>query len=631
MNTVTSVFAAGLTKIFRTTFFLLAFQLIVFAAGGEYDVNYYSLKLNIKYNPAYLSGEAEIAFTTVEKLNSIELELSNYLGIDSIVFEGNHLSSFRSNGILTVNFPTIIPQNSKKIIKICYRGIPTASGMGSIIFSTNNNYPLIWTLSEPYGAKDWFPCKNVPVDKADSTKTIITVPQELTAVSNGLLVSEVNNFDGTITYTWKSQYPISSYLISLAIAPYRKYEQYYKYSTTDSMPVVHYLLPSDMDANIPNLNKTTDMLACFSKLFGEYPFIKEKYGHAQMGRGGGMEHQTISSMGSFGEVLIAHELAHQWFGDKVTCRNWSNIWLNEGFATYSVALWFEMQKDTSALNSYLTTQFLNAANAKGSLFVKDTMVISELFDGLRSYSKGAVVLHMLRGITGDSLFFKSLRKYLTAPGLSYNTAVTEDLKKVFNEVTGSDLSYFFNEWVYGENYPKYSFNWSVSTASAGYNLTISLAQSINTTPSFFTMPVDILIKYSNRDTVVTVFNDKSSQKFEFNLNEMPINVVLDPYNKILKDVFNESNPYPDKFSLEQNFPNPFNSMTKITFFLSRLSKVNLSVYDLNGEKVKELINEEVTGGVHSIIYNPENISSGVYFVRLKAGDYTETRKMVYLK
>jgi len=234
------------------------------------------------------------------------------------VYEGTNKISFtHASGQITAELTTAMSLGERRGIRIYYRGLPTPTGFGSFGYATSGA-PFIWTLSEPYGAKDWWPCKNSPDDKADSADINITTTAGLKAVSNGKLTGITPNNNGTETHHWKTRYPISSYLVAVTISDFALYTNYYKYSAADSMNVDHYLPAAIINQYKIQLDKTPDMLSVFSAKYGEYPFIKEKYGHVLFGKGGGMEHQTISSIGGFLDYLLAHELSHQWFGDKIT-------------------------------------------------------------------------------------------------------------------------------------------------------------------------------------------------------------------------------------------------------------------------------------------------------------------------
>ena len=269
----------------------------------------------------------------------------------------------------------------------------------------------------------------------------------------------------------KILYPIAQYLISIAVTNYEKYVNYFHYSNNgvpDSMPITHYLYPGKLSSIKAQLDETPNMIKVFSERYGLYPFIKEKYGHAEFGWGGSMEHQTCTSMGvnTFKQYIISHELSHQWFGDKVTCKTWRDIWLNEGFANYSEAVYFEAIGGKTSYDNEITFEMKSAKKAVGSVYVQDISSAGNIFNYNRTYAKGECVLHMLRGVVGDSTFFHILRAYDSDPQLAYNSATTEDFKRVAENVSGMDLNYFFSEWIYGENYPKYTYNWSLDEISS---------------------------------------------------------------------------------------------------------------------------------------------------------------------
>ncbi len=598
-----------------------------------FDVTYYKLNLTISYSPNYLTGQVTVlAKAVVDNLESVFFDLSDNLIVDSVVSENSSPSFEHSENKLIVSLNKSYTVNENITLTIFYRGTPVATGLMSFVFDSHNGQPSIWTLSEPYGASDWWPCKDTPADKTDSADIWITCRNDLIAVSNGTLVDEVDNRDGTKTYKWKNRYPVANYLISLAISNYEVQKDYFRYSETDSMLVIHYIYPENINELKPQLNKTIPMLSLFTDLFGEYPFIKEKYGHAQFGRGG-MEHQTISSMGIFTDGVISHELAHQWFGDKVTCRNWENIWLNEGFATFCEGLYWEFLGTDDDFNSWRSYNMNRSKNASGSIYVQDISSISQIFNGERSYSKGSIVLHMLRGIVGDSVFFNILKNYLNDSSLAYSTAITEDFQRVVEETSAMSLDYFFTQWIYGENYPKYFLKWDCQKVTSDeYEIKINLEQSLNTYPIFFTMPIKIKLSTSAGDTLIALFNNAQKQEFVFRINGEPEQFTFDPDNYILKDViFSDPPSLLPKFNLVQNYPNPFNAGTKIEYEIPTFSKVTLKVFNTLGEEVALLIDDNLPAGDYETSFNPVNLPSGIYFYTLNTGNRITTKKMVLLK
>ena len=606
------------------------------------DVKYYKLDLNITNNPNYLSGAVSIIFTpATSNINSAFFDLQNNLQIDSILLNQSVNPAFtHSSNKINISLDRSYSSSEQISIIIYYRGVPGSSGFGSFEFSTHNNgtQPAIWTLSEPYGASDWFPCKDTPADKADSSDVYCTVNSNLKVVSNGLLIEVVDNGNNTTTYKWKNSYPIAHYLISLAIANYFEFTNYFKYSPTDSMPVVHYIYPEKFNSQLQQqLDKTVEMLQVFSDKFGLYPFINEKYGHAQFGWGGGMEHQTVASMGSFGSGIVSHELSHQWFGDMITCRDWQNIWLNEGFATYSEGVYIEAVQGSTQYLNYITNEMTYARQAVGSIYLQDISSVGSIFNYSRSYAKGAVVLHMLRGVLGDSLFFSTLKTYANHPEYKYATAITENFKDVAENISGQDLDYFFNEWIYGANYPKYNIQWGykAQSGSGKFDVTVNINQQVNNDPPFFTMPIELKIKTVSGDTIISVFNDQQQQTFNFTVNAQPNGFQFDPDNWILDDagivmdVYTENNQL--SFLLEQNYPNPFNPSTVIEYTLPKSEFVTLIVYDILGNEIARLVNGNQNSGAHTVNFNSSDLTSGIYFYQLKAGENRSMKKMIVIR
>ncbi len=606
------------------------------------DVTYYKLDVYVDYARRLIKGKITIsAKSTVSDLNTFFLDLQNALTTDSITLNNSQLNFTHSDNIITVTLDKDYTIGEEFSIDVYYQGTPGSSGFGSFEFTTHSGEPVIWTLSEPYGASDWWPCKDTPADKPDSADIWITVDKSMIPVSNGTLVDTIDN-GRTHTYKWHSQYPIAQYLISLAITNYDLYTNEYIVGK-DTMKLYHYNYPENVtDYRIGQLDKTIDMLKVFSEKYGPYPFFKEKYGHAEFSWGGAMEHQTCTSIGYYGTDIIAHELAHQWFGDKITCKDWHHIWLNEGFATYSEAVYTESRFGESGYKNAIEGEMSRAKNAYGSLWVQNIESVNEIFSSNRSYSKGAVVLHMLRGILGTKVFFDVLKTYVADSALAYGVAVTEDFQRVAETVSGLDLNYFFQEWVYGVNYPKYTIDWGYEAQPNGrYAIALSIDQAKNADPNYFTMPINIRFKTTTGDTTVTLFNDEQNQLFEFSIGGKPLMMTFDPDNWILKDVSSitkteKDDVTPFHYNLEQNYPNPFNPSTTISYELPKQTVVKIKVYDILGNEVTTLVdNKKQAAGYHSIQFNADNndmhLSSGVYLYRLETENFASVKKMLLLK
>lgn len=500
------------------------------------DVTYYKLDITVTASPQYIKGSVTMnALCRVSSLSWIRLDMTGYyMTMDSVKVNGIPAVFTQSVMTFDVTLDHTYGLGEPMTVVMYYRGSP-GYVLGSFTFSSHAGTPWIWSLSEPFGAKDWWPCKDHPGDKADSIDVYVTVNSAYKVGSEGKLVSvTAHKIEGTSTYHWHHHYPISTYLVSVAITNYASFTNYFRYSPTDSMPVLNYILPEDLSTGQANLPRTIGMLDIYSRLFGLYPYIDEKYGHSEFGWGGGMEHQTMTSLGPISdEYVTAHECAHQWFGDMITCKTWPDIWINEGFAEYCTGLYYENRYGKVNYRTYMAARMSSAKLAYGTVYVADSV---NLFDGSLVYNKGATVLHMLRRVLGDSGFFHSMWAYANDPALKFGNASTHDFQAVCETVTGRNLGFFFNEWIYGEKYPRYFYTWTAVPSGGGFRVNFSVSQTTGTTnPAFFTMPIDLKVSAPGWDTTVVVWNDSASQVFSFDVSHMPVEVKLDPDDWILKD------------------------------------------------------------------------------------------------
>lgn len=613
---------------------------VAYPGDNAIDVTYYGLDLRLTHTPNYLTGAVTIRLkSTTASLSSFFLDANPQLTIDSVLSNGRRLTFVRGTNRITITPPQPLSLGQALTLTVHYQGNPTSqSGFGSFAFSRHgpNNDPVIWSLSEPYGASDWFPNKNTPADKADSSAVNLTADKLFVSVSNGVLLGTSDNTDGTRTYRWKNSYPIAPYLISLAMTNYERYDTPFRYGTSageQQMPVTHYIYPETLPGIKANLNQTTDMLQVFSDLFGPYPFLREKYGHAQFGWGGGMEHQTLSSMGAFGTSIIAHELAHQWFGDKITCRDWQNIWLNEGFASYSEALYAEASGGAAAYKTTMGSFLARSLGARGTLYVQDISNVNNIFDGTRTYAKGASVLHMLRWVLGKDIFLQTLRAYSAAPNLAYGTAVTADFQRVAEQVSGKNLDYFFQQWVFGEGYPTYQA--TVTSASAN-SLTVRLTQrnTIASTPASFTMPVQLRVQSAAGDTTVTVLNDRADQTFTLPTRGRVTGVIVDPDNWLLRatdptvlPVVVTALPEPIETQL-RIYPNPTADRITVDFSVGTAGPVTVSLLNLSGQRVRQLPQERLTAGPYTRTMSLQGLSAGQYVLRVQTKTSSQSQMVL---
>jgi aminopeptidase N len=608
------------------------------ASGTAFDVTYYRLELRIILQPQYLIGQVYVSVIALDdSLRSLVFDLSSPMLVDSATVSGSRATVIRYPAAVEIRLDRPYRRGEVAAATLYYRGTPPVTGLGSFVFASAYGSPWAWSLSQPYGARDWWPCKDHPSDKADSADIQVTCPTGMRVGSNGRLVSITNNGNGTSTTLWSERYPITTYLISVTLSGFSAFTNWWHYSPTDSLPVVNYVLPEHLNAALAALPRTVDMLGVFSEAFGLYPFIREKYGHCEFGWGGAMEHQTMTSTTTFDEITIAHELGHQWFGDLITCESWPELWMNEGFATYTEAVWLERFYGPDRYAAHMAEQMRDARSAVGTLYLQDTSNVRSMFSNARVYAKGASVLHMLRHVVGDSAFWRILRAYVADPRFRFGTTTTRGFQELCEEVSGIPLGTFFDQWVFGEKYPVYTAAWSDSAAEGGYHVTVTLRQVTRTeNPTFFRMPVDLRLKSGTWDTTVTVAHERDAQEFTFLLSHHPDTLLLDPGNWILKDVLPPEEFIPSRAQLLPNYPNPFNPGTTISYLLPGRSRVRLSIYAVTGQQIITLVDGLEEPGPHSVLWDGRRsdgtpAATGVYFYRLSSDNSTLTQKMLLLR
>ncbi|MDO8631044.1 MAG: M1 family metallopeptidase, partial [Phycisphaerales bacterium] len=430
-------------------------------------------------------------------------------------------------------------------LTIPYTGPTVSAFFGSIDVVNHSGAAEVSTLSEPYYAYTWWPVKDdddgEPGDNSDKATLDIrvTAPNNFSVASNGLLESITPLSDNRNQYHWSSAYPIATYLVSISATNYNRWNKTYNYPGGE-MPVEFFIYPEvDAPSNRAAWEKVTDMMAAYRPLFGEYPFINEKYGLYNFSFGGGMEHQTMTGQGGFWENVTAHELAHQWWGDNVTCKTWSDIWLNEGFATYSECLWEEYKSGVQDQAAYFTA--IRASNHKPtndsrSVYIPavETSNPSRIFDYNLSYKKGAWVLHMLRHVVGDATFFQILHDHRAE--YEGSAATTDDFATVAAATYGQDLTWFFDQWVYQAGAPEYRFRWDSVNVGGQEYLHVKIEQEqFFLYPDVFVMPVDIVTAVGAPPSkTVTVWNDQRSQYFVWPVSAVPSSVQFDPNQWILR-------------------------------------------------------------------------------------------------
>jgi aminopeptidase N len=590
----------------------------------NYDITYHKLEFTVDPAVSFISGKVTTTYTALSDMATITFDFANELTVSAVTSNGSSLTFVENaNNELVINLPAMQNTGVSATIEITYSGTPPVNGSDSFVVSSHGSpaKPLLYTLSEPFGARDWWPCKQDLNDKIDAIDVYVTAPSSYVSVSNGIEPEAPVINGANKTTHFQHNYPIPAYLIALAVTNYTVYNQTTG-TTPNQFPIVNYIYPESLSSVQTQLDQTPPIMDFFNSKFEIYPFYKEKYGHAQCSFGGGMEHTTVSFMGSFGRALIAHELAHHWFGNKITCGSWNDIWLNEGFATYLASLVIENFDGQAA---FITDKanMISAITATpgGAVYLTDTeaLSINRIFSSQLSYKKGAMVLHMLRFKLGDALFFQGLKNYLSDANLAFKYATTPDLQTHLEAVYGSSLSEFFNDWIYNQGYPTYSVNVQ-NVASGQAKITVNQTTS-HASVSFFEMPVPIrLLGAGGLTHDVVVDNTVNGEQFTVAVPFVVTGILFDPTKELISRN-NTATLDAVAFELDPVIaitPNPVVSELVINLPQSLQFK-KLTIYNELGQKVLESQTEKATVTA---------LSTGIYTVAVETSAGVFHKKVI---
>ncbi|MFW6302101.1 MAG: M1 family aminopeptidase [Bacteroidales bacterium] len=593
-------------------------------AADDYDVIFYYLDLILDNTSSFVSGTAQIDLQITEPgLSVIELDMVDELSIDEVRVNGSVSSFTHEYDMLSIPLERA-KQKSFLTVEVDYAGTPPY-GMYN---STDNTLgeTTTYSLSEPFDAMGWFPVKQDLTDKADSSRVYITVPENLKAASNGLLTGTSDMGEGQTRYEWESSYPIAYYLISVAVGNYQDYSFYaHPAEIEDSILIQNYIYdyPGYLDYYQDNIDETDDMIEALSSLLGIYPHHEEKYGHAVVKLNGGMEHQTMTSLGYFSFVLVAHELGHSWFGNYLTCASWQDIWINEGFAVYSEYLASQAVRTEAESREWLET---NAYNSKeyddGSVYVpfEDANNVSRIFDYTLSYKKGGMLVHMIRYLLDDdAMFFDVLQTHLDVYADSMATG--DDFKNVLEDVSGMDFTDFFNQWYYGEGYPVYDVQW--------YQANDTLVISTNQTGScfeapLFTMPVEYMLHFEDGDSLlIKLPNNAAEEEYIIPEDRTISNIEFDPRLWLMADhSIEQITGIDEQKPACRMYPNP--ARNRLNIMIGRTADYDIEIRNVQGRLLHQ---EHFTGNSHSM--DISFLSKGVYVFRISSDtNAVKTEKLI---
>ena len=568
------------------------------AQTERYNVHFYHLDLNMDNMSTALAGTVQMDASANESLDSALYELFSGYTITEIRVNGNAVDYSRTNSAIKV--PVNAGQNEIFSIETDYLGTPPTAatnplggaGMSQDDSPTWGN-EVVWSLSEPFSAYEWFPCKQSLTDKADSSFFFITVPSNLKAGSNGLLEQVVDLGNGYSRYEWKHRHPIDYYLISVSVSSYVEYNVYANPAGAPNPILIQnyiYDNPQTLINFQDDIDETVDFMELFYDLYGPYPFEDEKYGHCMAPFSGGMEHQTMTTQGFFTKGLTTHELGHQWWGDNVTCASWCDIWINEGFASYSEYLMLENLYPNES-TGHMEDVHDNVMNQNGgSVWVLDSLNENRIFSGRLTYDKGAAIVHTMRYmVNDDALFFDILRDFQVA--FKDSTAHGIDFKQALEDATGIDFNPVFEEWYFGEGYPIYSLLWQQIGEDVFIEINHTCSQPSVT--GTFTNNLDIrFIRPGIGDTTVRFDINANSNTFTIsNIGTIASTILIDPENWIINQVgsivqsdeLGFINPQEDNSNLSI-YPNPSSGIFQIK---GLNQKAELTIYDLKGKERKK--------------------------------------------
>ncbi len=619
-----------------------------------YDVQYYDIEIEFDPVSELVDGRVDMTVRATEDgLSRIDFHLRFNLDIDLVQVDGVNATYTREgNYDLFVDLAQAINIDDEVTVSVEYNGDAGASGsMGGLHWHDHSGTALIASLSQPSGARWWWPCKDIPADKAP-TRMVWTVPDWMTATGNGYLQSVTTPSAGLTSFEWIEEYPMSPYLVAVTATDFVYWREWWVTAEDDSLAMDYWVFPEHETAARNNFVDMHEMMDFFVGSLGEYPYMDEKYGHVEFNFGGAMEHQTLTSMGyyfvGFGSAssnswIYAHELAHMWWGDEITCETWMDIWLNEAPATYWDALWQEHFFGPSAFNDRMNQYRNTYMNSEydpdqGRFPIYDP----EYLWGGCVYEKGAWIMHMLRWAVGDENFWNFYPELRNR--YAYDAFNTVEMQETIEDVSGMDLDWFYDEWVYMAGFPEYEWGWTLEDiGNDSFRVDLSIIQTqpdSAQTPQVFIMPVEFKVTTLNdEDIYFTVWNDERSQNFSMNVYGLPIDLDFDPNRWILMTDANtgyvavdEEITQPERFDLSLSvMPNPANPEAQISFNLPIQQQVKLAVYNLTGQKVATLMDGVRPVGMTQVTWRPANQASGVYIVHLETADQTLAKKLTILK
>ncbi len=625
-------------------------------SSHTYDVRFYRIDLNLPMTSGAMSARCGIWLVSqLPLLDSVVFDFGR-LVCDSVRRTGQTQNFRTTTSSLIVYLAPPLALGESVYLDIYYRRLSTTTNRGFYYYlqgsGSGRNHSVCYTLTQPEDARYWFPCWDHPWDKAErGCQVNITVPDSFRACANGMLDSVTSGPARTKTFWWTHRYPIPTYLINFAVSIFKEITQWYRSRSGDSMLIRHWVWPEDSIRAMTAFANVPDMIAFYSdsNRFGEYPFLAEKYGQVAVYPfgAGGMEHQTMTTIHrswitNADESGIAHELAHMWYGDCITCFIWAEIWLNEGGASYLDPLWhyhrYGRQAFLNAMEEYRQDFFTADARDRHPIYNPG---MSRLFDWGHTYCKSAWVNHMARYVMGDTVFeqpgiwFQAEREWLDS--FAYGNSTTEDRKRIQERVSGLELDWFYDEWVYMAGFPYYNINWFRRQTAEGWQLIVDVAQSNgNQAPVCFHIPLEARVTLADGTDTLLHWNIRTNpQRDTFLLPDQPTGFEFNPGRWILEKhnittgIENQIMPEAEvgRATLFPLRPNPARNKAQAKIGLTRPGPFQLRLYDATGRCIRSygLTTDKCNLTVPLELYG---LPDGIYLVRLDVGNITSTQKLI---
>lgn len=654
-----------------------------------YDVVHYDLTIEVL--DGSIAGTVIVEADAVgSALADVVLDLHDDLTIDTVTSSHGVAATSRADDFLTITLGTQVAAGEAFTVTVAYEGVPPALG-GPITTNPFNfvthgddDAAVIYSLSVPWRSGAWWPCKEELSDRA-TIDVHVTVADTLVAASNGVLQSVSDLGDGRHTFNWSHGHPVTPYLVMLAISDYELIEDSVDLvplggGPSITVPLDYYVYPEEYTQAEADFERIPDAMQFLSDTFGLYPFADEKFAMALVPFSGGMEHQTCVSLGSrfvrgdkFYEWVFVHELSHHWWGDHITLADWRDVWLNEGFATYTEALWTEhvaaqeQGTDAGAEALAMYMDLLDVFPPPSGQSLSGRIYDPTPLYGEAPYNKGAWVLHMLRWALGDEMFFGSdpasggtpsergiLREWVERMGglpgpLEVREPVTTAafarvVKDVLLDapaglgaggaVDTAFVTTFFDQWIQEPERPDYRVTWSDDAHGSSHTVVVDIQQR-QPHRDVYVMPVEIEVELMGAAPArAIVMNTRRSESFSIDVAAPPLAVRFDPDRRLLRNVPVETSIATT--AIPSVLPNPAVGAARVSYFLASETPITVRLFDGTGRHARTLVSGAATAGRHVVEWDGRDgsgkrLGSGVYFVELETPRSRRTERFVFVR